>query len=416
MIESLQKISMVDNEFEPDEVGRTSEGASHLRRYPAYKDSGVPWLGEIPAHWEVKRNKLFLREVNDCSENGEEELLTVSQYTGITRRRDRILDANSLLTNAASLIGYKHVQPGDLVMNIMLAWNGSLGISPIEGIVSPAYCVFRAAKTIEPQFLHYLLRTPLFTGVFKTVSTGIVDSRLRLYPDVFFRLPSVLPPPDEQRAIARFLEAIDRLTRRYINAQRRLIALLTEQKQALIQQAVTRGLNPDAPLKDSGIEWLGEIPAHWEAVSLGNVCSRIADGPHVSPNYVDDGVLFISARNVKTDSWAFEDAKYISWDDYELFSKKIQPEKGDVLYTKGGTTGVAKAVDFAQPFQVWVHIAVLKIRKEIIDPFYLAYALNSPRSYEQSQLYTRGATNQDLGLNRMTRIRFCLPPLVPCPD
>jgi len=251
-----------------------------LHPYIDYKDSGVPWLGQIPAHWRVRRNKLFLREISDRSKSGDEELLTVSQYTGVTRRQDKVSDENSLLTNAASLVGYKCVQPGDLVMNIMLAWNGSLGVSPINGIVSPAYCVFRATEEIEPRFFHYLLRTPLFTGVFKTVSTGIVESRLRLYPDVFFRLPSLFPPPDEQRAIARFLDHHDRLTRRYIDAQQRLIALLKEQKQALIQQVVTGkvevrsakgegfALVPRSPhmMKDSGIDWLGQIPEHWDVL------------------------------------------------------------------------------------------------------------------------------------------------------
>ncbi|MCI0560622.1 MAG: restriction endonuclease subunit S, partial [Nitrososphaera sp.] len=237
---------------------------TYLRPYPEYKDSGLPWLGKIPAHWSVRRNKLFLREVNERSIDGSEDLLTVSQYTGVTRRRDRLTDDNELLTNAASLVGYKSVRRGDIAVNIMLAWNGSLGTSPIDGIVSPAYCVYRASSAANPWFLHYLFRTSLFTGVFKTGSTGVVDSRLRLYPDVFFRLPSLLPPPEEQDAIARFLNYQDRLIRRFISAKRRMIELLNEQKQAIINQAVTRGLDPSVRLKHSGVDWLGDVPDHWE--------------------------------------------------------------------------------------------------------------------------------------------------------
>ena len=209
-----------------------------------------------------------MREVNDCSEDGSEELLTVSQYTGITKRSDRLSDEGELLTHASSLEGYKKVMVGDLVMNIMLAWNGSLGVSAINGITSPAYCVFRAKQEIEPRFLHYLFRTPLFTGVFKTVSTGVVESRLRLYPEVFFRLPSLLPSPLEQTAIVHYLDYMDRRIRRYISAKKKLIALLNEQKQAIIQQAVTRGLDPNVHLKPSGVEWLGDIPEHWEVVPI----------------------------------------------------------------------------------------------------------------------------------------------------
>ena len=245
-----------------------------LPPYPAYKDSGVPWLGQVPAHWEVKGNKFLLQEVNERSEDGSEELLTVSQYTGVTRRRERLAGEGDLLTNAASLVGYKRVKPGDLVMNIMLAWNGSLGVSSISGIVSPSYCVFRTKRDgVDSRFLHYLFRTPSYTGAFKTVSTGVVDSRLRLYPDVFLRLPSVVPPLPEQTAIVRFLDYMDRRIRRSIRAKQKLIKLLEEYRQALIHQAVTGKIDvrtgkPYPAYKDSGVPWLGKVPEQWEVIPL----------------------------------------------------------------------------------------------------------------------------------------------------
>ena len=382
-----------------------------LKPYPAYKDSGVPWLGQVPEHWEVKRNKLLLREVNDRSEGGTEELLTVSQYTGVTARRSRFTEDGELITNAASLVGYKRVQPGDLVINIMLAWNGSLGVSPLEGIVSPAYCVFRLKRHAEPRFLHYLFRTPLLTGVFKTVSTGVVESRLRLYPDVFFRLATILPPVPEQTSIVHFLDYADARIRRYIRAKQKLIKLLEEQKQVTIHRAVTRGLDPNVRLKPSGVEWLGDVPEDWDVLTLRRVITRAVDGPHHSPRYLDSGIPFLSARNIKADRWSLGDAKYISEADYAEFSKRVVPEVGDVLYTKGGTTGVARAVDLRFRFQVWVHVAVLKVKRHKVLPEYLALVLNSPRCYEQARLFTRGATNQDLGLGRMKGILLGLPRL-----
>ena len=134
------------------------------------------------------------------------------------------------------------------------------------------------------------------------------------------------------------------------------------------------------------------------------------DGPHFSPTYLDTGIPFLSARNVKSDAWSLEDAKCISKKDYDEFNRRVKPVRGDVLYTKGGTTGVARVVDLTFPFQVWVHIAVLKVNKNAIDPGFLAAALNSTRCYEQSQLFTRGATNQDLGLGRMKGIELPVPP------
>jgi len=174
---------------------------------------------------------------------------------------------------------------------------------------------------------------------------------------------------------------------------------------------VTKGLNPNVPMKDSGVEWLGEVPEHWLTTQLGRLCIDVADGPHYSPVYVNTGVPFLSARNIKVDRWELDDVKYVSESDCNEFDKKAVPEMGDVLYTKGGTTGVARVVDLPYRFQVWVHVAILKLRKTIADPHFIAYALNSSGCYEQSQLFTRGATNQDLGLTRMVLIQLALPPL-----
>jgi type I restriction enzyme S subunit len=305
-----------------------------LKPNRAMKDSGVPWLGKVPEHWEVKRNKLFLREVNERSEDGSEELLTVSQYTGVTRRRERMSDEGDLLTNAASLVGYKRVSAGDLVMNIMLAWNGSLGVSAIEGIASPAYCVFRADISVEPMFLHHLLRTPLFTGVFKTVSTGVVDSRLRLYPDIFLRLPSLLPPHHEQCAIVRFLDHADRRIRRYIRAKQNLIKLLEEQKQAIIHRAVTRGLDPNVRLKPSGVGWLGDVPEHWEVLPLRRVTIARCDGPFgsglKSSHYTSNGIRVIRLQNIGHAAFRGADAAFIAPAYYATLGDH-SVEMGDVL-------------------------------------------------------------------------------------
>lgn len=155
-------------------------------------------------------------------------------------------------------------------------------------------------------------------------------------------------------------------------------------------------------------------PLGWEWVRLGMVCYQVSDGPHFSPQYVSSaaGVPFLSARNVKVNRFDLSDVKYVSAIDHQTFSKRVKPELGDVLYTKGGTTGVARVNDLAFEFSVWVHVAVLKVAKEFIFPEYLALALNSPFCYEQSQHYTQGTSNFDLGLTRMIKILFPLPPYV----
>jgi type I restriction enzyme, S subunit len=193
----------------------------------------------------------------------------VSQYTGVTERKnisENLAPDTRTDSRANSLIGYKRVQPGDLVVNIMLAWNGSMGISQFNGIASPAYCVYRFRGNFQPWYFHYLLRSPIYKSNIKGFSTGVVESRLRLYTDDLYRMEALVPPLDEQNAIVKYLDYMDRLIKRYIRAKQKEIKLLNEQKQAIIQQAVTRGLNPNVNLKPSGVEWLGDIPEHWEVV------------------------------------------------------------------------------------------------------------------------------------------------------
>ena len=151
-------------------------------------------------------------------------------------------------------------------------------------------------------------------------------------------------------------------------------------------------------------DWFPELPGGWRLARLGALCSLIADGPHFSPIYVDDGYLFLSTRNVRIGGLSLDDVKYVSEDDFLEFCKRVRPIRGDVLYTKGGTTGIALPVDFDEPFQVWVHVAVLRPRTDLVDATFLAAALNVLPCYAQSQLYTRGATNNDLGLTRMVDI------------
>jgi type I restriction enzyme, S subunit len=235
-------------------------------KYITYKDSGVSWLGNIPEHWEVRRIKYVFKEMDLRSENGNEDLLSVSQYTGVTKKADKVGEGENL-SNAKTLEGYKVVKKSDLVINIMLAWNGSLGISDYDGIVSPAYCVYRSLIDGEKYF-GYLFKTKNAQQEFKKQSTGIIDSRLRMYTDSFFDIKTVIPTKPEQTAIANFLDYKLEKIERFITKKKQLIKLLNEQKAAIINQAVTKGLNPNAKLKPSGIEWLGNIPDSWEIRKL----------------------------------------------------------------------------------------------------------------------------------------------------
>ncbi|MEN5306978.1 restriction endonuclease subunit S [Chryseobacterium cucumeris] len=252
-----------------------------MQQYEKYKDSGMDWIGEIPEHWEIRRIKTLFKEINERSFDGLEDLLSVSQYTGVTRKNDKI-EEGDLLTNASTLEGYKIVRKGDLVSNIMLAWNGSLGFSPYNGITSPAYSIYRLKDSGEKQFFHYLFRTEKYKAEFKRQSSGVIESRLRLYSDDFFGIFSIVPPSEEQQTIAIFLDDKTSKIDQTIAIKEKEIELLKERRQIIIQKAVTKGLDDTVKLKDSGVDWIGEIPEHWEVRKLKYFIQNLEGGVSVN--------------------------------------------------------------------------------------------------------------------------------------
>jgi type I restriction enzyme S subunit len=198
-------------------------------------DSGIPWLGQIPAHWEVERSRWLFRERDVRSETGEEELLTVSHLTGVTPRSEKDVNMFEAETNE----GYKICLPGDLVINTLWAWMGAMGVAPIKGIVSPAYNVYQPRERLEPAYVDALVRLPVFAQEVTRYSKGVWSSRLRLYPEGFFEVFIPVPPVEEQRAIVEHIAQEAAGLSAVQGAIERTIALLKERRAALIAAAVT---------------------------------------------------------------------------------------------------------------------------------------------------------------------------------
>lgn len=340
-----------------------------LAPYPEYKDAGVSWVGSIPAHWPEKRAKYYFKEIDDRSQTGDEEMLSVSHITGVTPRSQK----NVTMFKAESNVGQKRCQPGDLIINTMWAWMSALGVSNHAGIVSPAYGVYRprSNQDYDYYYLDSLLRIEGYRSEYICRSTGIRSSRLRLYPDKFLSMPVVCPPQDEQQTIARFLKAQDRLFRKFIRNKRRLIELLKEQKQNVINQAVTRGLDPKVQFKPSGVEWIGDIPEHWDATKLKRVVSFNPSKSETRANPADvDKVVFLPMENISVNGDIdCTEKRTLSevWNGFTYFRRgdvvvaKITPcfENGKGAYLKGlesdfgfGTTELivlrpSKAIDGA---------------------------------------------------------------------
>ena len=238
--------------------------------YPDYKPSGVQWLGDVPTHWVLAPSRAVFTEINE-RDHPDEQMLSVTIARGVIRQKILLQDSSQKDSSRLDKSAYKLVCPGDLAYNKMRAWQGAFGVSTYRGIVSPAYVVQRPRNGANALYFHHLLRTPAFAAEAERWSYGIASDMWSLRPEHFKMMYVPLPPPPEQAAIVRYLDYVDRRIRRYVNVKRKLIALLEEEKQAIINQAVTRGLDPNAPLRPSGVEWLGDVPEHWEVPRLKNL-------------------------------------------------------------------------------------------------------------------------------------------------
>lgn len=239
-----------------------------LPQYPRYEDyavSGFDWIKSVPSHWTVSKLGSCLSPVSKKN-HGDKPLLSITREAGVIERDVEDQDSNHNFI-PDDLSNYKLVREGQFAMNKMKAWQGSYGVSDHTGIVSPAYYVFDFAKPFDPRFFNIAIRSKLYVSYFGSASDGVRIGQWDLNKTRMKAIPFLVPPLEEQQAIARFLDDNTDKIDRAVKIKEGQIALLRERKQIIIQEAVTKGLNPAAPMKDSGIDWIGQIPAHWERLA-----------------------------------------------------------------------------------------------------------------------------------------------------
>lgn len=264
-------------------------------RYDKYKDSGIAWIGEIPEHWKVKKGKnLFKKEERPVRDN--DEIVTCFRDGEVTLRSNRRIDG---FTNAMKEVGYQGVRRGDLVIHNMDAFAGAIGVSDSDGKSTPVYSVCTPKNNVEANVYYYayLLRSYALGGVIQSLAKGIrersTDFRYKEFGDLYYQQP----PIEEQQSIASYLDQkcgkIDKL----ITLQEEMITKLQSYKQSVITEAVTKGLDKNLPLKDSGIEWIGEIPEHWSVVKI-KYLAKIKSGDSISSNEImQEGIYEVYGGN-----------------------------------------------------------------------------------------------------------------------
>ncbi|GFN33846.1 restriction endonuclease subunit S [Paenibacillus xylaniclasticus] len=299
-----------------------------LSPYLEYKDSEQLCFGQIPKHWKVLRNGKIFSQHNQTG-FPDLPILEVSLKTGVRVRDFENSKRKQVLTNREN---YKRVGKGDIVYNMMRMWQGAVGVAPTDGLVSPAYVVASPLPEVDSRYYSYLFRTHSYMNEVNKYSRGIVTDRNRLYWDEFKQMPSLYPPSNEQKKIADFLDDHGRKVSRLIRIKRKQIGLLKELKQAIINQVVTKGLNSNVKMKYSGIEWLEDIPEHWECNKIKRVAQINPSRGDILKGYSpDDEVVFLPMEKVSV---------YGDVDDSEM--RPIKEIKDGFTYFEKNDVVVAK--------------------------------------------------------------------------
>lgn len=379
--------------------------------YDSYKESGAEWLRQVPSHWEVQRLKAELHEIDVRAGDRPLELLGLSKTAGIVPR-------SGLAQGAAESDNYgkyKEVRPGDLVMNKMQAWNGVFGLSALTGMVSPDYSVFSVRRASYASFICEALRTDMAAGEMFTRCRGMGIAFLRLNSSDFLDVRIALPPENEVHAIAAFLDRETGKIDALVEAQTRLIELLKEKRQAVISHAVTKGLDPAAPMKDSGVEWLGQVPAHWRISKLKFV-ARIQTGVAKGKTYEQGDtcvVPYLRVANVQ-DGWIdLTDVATIELPAADVDRYRLRA--GDVLMNEGGDFDkLGRGAVWDGAIDPCVHQNhVFSVRPVAVSPEWLDLTTSS----DAAQFFFMRRSKQSTNLASISSTSVMeLPILVPPPD
>jgi type I restriction enzyme S subunit len=373
-------------------------------RYLKYKASGVEWLGEVPGGWSVKPLCALFRRVKR-TDRADEQLLSVYRDLGVVPKASRDDNFNK---PSEDLSQYQLVEPGDLVINKMKAWQGSVAISDCRGIVSPAYFTYITTHRECGRYLHYLMRSLPYIACYQTISKGIRINQWDLEPEAHRRTPLLLPPLAEQRAIAAFLDRETKKIDGLVAEQERLIELLKEKRQAVISHAVTKGLDPAAPMKPSGVEWLGDVPAHWEVKRMKTL-GAVRYGIGEPPKYRDEGTALIRATNVHAGRVNASGMVFVNPADIPT-QRIVWLRPGDIIVVRSGAyTGDSAIIPHEYDGAIAGFDMVLRCASDV-QPNFVQYGLLGASLLAQLELASTRAAQPHLNAEELGSCLLVLPP------
>lgn len=281
-----------------------------MNRYKTMKDSKLPWINEIPAHWKIVRIKELLQNVSEKN-HPDATVLSLYREYGVLPKDSRDDNHNVTSLDTAS---YKFVRVGELVINKMKAWQGSLGVSDYEGIVSPAYYVCRfTSNEVNAKFFHYLVRCKAYAQEFERLSTGMRVGQWDLGIDDFMCTPALIPPLTEQSSIITYLDEQCAKIEALIADSKDSIEEYKKWKASLIFDVITKGLDSNVEMRESGVQWIGKIPKHWKVEKIKNL-GKARNGLTYSPADMvgKEGHLVIRSSNIQDGQWDYSDNVYVN--------------------------------------------------------------------------------------------------------
>jgi type I restriction enzyme S subunit len=378
--------------------------------YPQYKElesSGVSWLQKKPNHWRIKRLKFSTDLINN-KVSVEDSPLPYLGLEHIESWTGRKIDGE--ISNSEGLAS--SFQAEDVLFGKLRPYLAKVHLAKQDGLISSEALVVRSKGELHAGFLKYFMLSRDFINI---VDSSTYGSKMpRASWDFIGNLPVLLPDVEEQKSIASFLDFKTAQIDALIAKKKALLDKLAEKRTSLISHAVTKGLDPTVAMKDSGVVWLGNVPAHWKVIPIKfSLNMPITDGPHSTPQFYDDGIPFVSAEAVKNDRLDFSRKRgYISEDDHAIFSKKYKPKYGDVYMVKSGaTTGAVARVETHEEFNIWSPLAVLRPHEEKSITDYLFYVLKSKPFFYSVELSWSYGTQQNIGMGVISNIRMALPPI-----
>lgn len=392
---------------------------SHYKPYPAYRDSEVEWIGEVPEHWSLLRlaNVGSLMKANGGNKQDDADIgIPCIRYGDLYTAYDLIIRHIGKFILPAAEADYTPIQYGDILFAASGETFEEIGKSAVNLTDTYACCggdviVLRPQRKIDPVYLTYAAGSSSAQAQKSLMGKGFTV--IHVYGDQLRNLIIAAPSEQEQKLIGAKIESETARIDALIAKKTRFIELLKEKRQALITHVVTKGLDPNVKMKDSGVEWIGEVPEHWGVKSIGYILDAVGDVDHFMPASVEKGVPYLMTGDLKelVSRVKMEDCKQISHNDYAKLSKRIKSTKGDIIVARYATIGTSMYVDIDTDFLVSYSCVTIKTTPSKVSGLYLFQYLKSDAFYQGINNQINTSTQGNVGINDLKKVKMALPSL-----